>query len=93
MSLVVPPFGFLEVETEDMSEQAFELALADLGQAPKALDAVDVDGAPGELVPRMIDLEVAVAEVDQAIVAGPAIGVDDGARVRPAPDDALEGWL
>ena len=74
-----------------MSGQAFELGQADLGQAPEALDAVDVDGAP--LIPGMIDPEVAIAEVDQAVVAGPAIGVDDGARVHPAPNDALESWL
>ena len=47
----------------------------------------------------MIDAEVAVAEVDQAVIAAPAegrilrIGVDDGAEVHPAADDALQGWL
>ena len=40
----------------------------------------------------MVDAD-AIAEVDQAVVAAPAIGVDDGARVDPAADDALEGGL
>ena len=41
----------------------------------------------------MVDADVAIAEVDPAVVAAPAIGVDDGARVGPAADDALEGGL
>ena len=53
-----------------MSGQAFELGQANLGHAPEALDAVDVDGSPVELVPGVIDPEVAIAEVDQAVVAG-----------------------
>ena len=39
----------------------------------------------------MIDAEVTVAEIDQAVVAAPAIGVDDGTGVHPSADDALQG--
>ena len=78
---------------EGVLGEALELRQADLGQPPEALDAVDVNGALGELVAGMIDAEVAVAEVDQAIVAALAVGVDDGARIHPAADDALQGWL
>ena len=45
----------------------------------------------GALVAGMVDADVAIAEVDQAVVAAPAIGVDDGARVDPTADDALDG--
>ena len=76
---------------EGVPGEALELRQADLGQAPEAFDAVDVDGAVGELVFGMIDAEVAVAEIDQAVVATPAIGVDDGPGVRPSADDALQG--
>ena len=76
-----------------MSRQALELGQPDLGQAPEAFDAVDMDGSPGELVAGMIDTDVAIAEIDQAVVAAPAIGVDDGARVDPAADNTLEGGL
>ena len=62
-----------------------------LASPPEALDAVDVDGAICELVLGMIDAEVAVTEIDQAVVATPAIGVDDGTGVHPAADDALQG--
>ena len=52
-----------------------------------------MNGAFGELVAGMVDADVAIAEVDPAVVAAPAIGVDDGARVDPTADDALEGGL
>ena len=55
------------------------------------MDGVASTVASGELVAGMVDADVAIAEVDQAVVAAPAIGVDDGARVDPAADDALEG--
>ena len=91
--MVVSPFGLLEMEVEGGFRQALEFGQPDFGQAPEALDAVDMDGALGELVPGMIDAEVAIAEIDQAVVATPAIGVDDGARVHPAADNTLERGL
>ena len=45
-----------------------------------------------ELIVGMIDAEVAIAEIDQTVVAAPAIGVDDSAEIHPAAVDALEGW-
>src|SRR5262249_7770093 len=59
-------------------------------QAPEAFDAVDVHGAFDELVIAVIDAEVAIAEIDQAVVAAPAIGVDDGRDIDPTPDNALQ---
>ena len=46
---------------EGVSGEPFELRQPDLGQAPEALDAVDMNGALGELVAGMIDAEVAIA--------------------------------
>ena len=51
-----------------------------------------MDGAFGELVAGMVNAEVVIAEA-RPVVAAPAIGVNDGARVDPAADDALEGEL
>ena len=44
-----------------------ELGQPDLGQAPEAFDAVDMDGAFGELVAGMVDADVAIAEVEQVL--------------------------
>ena len=60
------------------------LGQPDFGQAPEAFDAVDMNGSFRNLVVGMIDADVAIAEIDEAVVAAPAIGVDDGARVHPA---------
>ena len=73
---------------EGVSWQSLELRQPHLGEAPEAFDAVDMDGAFGELVGGAIDAEVAIAEIDQVFVAFPAIGVDDGTpetrEVQPA---------
>ena len=87
--MVVSPFGLLEMEVEGVSRQALELGQPDLGQAPEAFDAVDMNGAFGELVAGMVDADVAIAEVDQAVVAAPAIGVDDALPLEDAEDDGL----
>ena len=92
MAMIVSPFGFLEVEVEGVSGQSLELCQPDLCQTPEAFDAVDLDSSFAELIVGMIDAEVAIAEIDQTVVAAPAIGVDDGAEIHPAAVDALEGW-
>src|SRR5271169_3233036 len=78
------------MEMEGMFGHAFELGEADLGEAPEAFDAVDVYGAVGELVVSVVDAQVAIAEINQAVVATPAIGVDDGRDINPPPDNALQ---
>ena len=81
------------MQVEGVFRQALELSEPDFRHAPEPLDAVDVDGAPHEFILGMVNAEMAVAEIDQAVVAAPPIGVDDGARVDPAADDALECGL
>lgn len=73
--------------------QALELGEPDLGHAPEALDTVDVDRASGELVSGMIDTIVSVSQIDEAVIAAPAIGVDNGAGIDLPSDNALYRWL
>ena len=44
---------------EGGSGKALEFRRPDLGHAPEAFDAVDVDGSLGERIPGRIDSEVA----------------------------------
>ena len=90
MPVIVSPFGFLEMQVEGVLGQALELAEPDFCNAPEALDAVDVDALADEFIVAVIDAEVAVAEIDEALIARPAIGVDNGARVELAADNALQ---
>ena len=75
MPVIVSPFSFLEMEMKGVSGQALELGEPDLGNTPEALDTVDVDGFADEFVLVVVDTEVAVAEVDEALIAGPAVRV------------------
>lgn len=66
---------------------AVELSEAALGEAPEGFDAVDVCAAPSEGF-ALIDADVlVVADIDQAIITGPAIGADDALRVDPPAND------
>ena len=49
-----------------MFRQAFELGQPDLGQAPEAFDAVDMDGAFGELVAGMVGAGIGCAPGPEA---------------------------
>ena len=65
-----------------------------LGKAPEALDAVDMGFTSNELILPVIDAQVlAVADVNQAIVAPPAIGIDDAVQGDPTADNALQRSL
>ena len=70
---------------------AVKVGQAVRGVAPEALDAVDVRPAGGELVIAMMDPQVlGVAHVDQAVVAGPAVAVDDRVQANPATNRFLQ---
>jgi type IV secretion system protein VirB4 len=70
--------ALLEVQVERVGRHPVELDEPTLGVRPEALDAVDVALAAGEVVLLVVDPQVLlVADVDQAVVATPAVGVDD----------------
>ena len=58
---------------EGVFGQALEFCESDLGHAPRAFNAVDVDRAAREFILRVVHSEVAVAEIDEAVPAAPAI--------------------
>ena len=91
MAVIETEFGFFEVEVEGSPRDTFELCEAMLGRAPKGLDAVDVVFSVGELILSMTDAKVfRVPDIDQAVVADPAIGVDDRVEADFAPDYLLQ---
>ena len=71
--MIEAPFGLFEVEVEGVFGHPLELGEPDLGHAPEAFDAIYVDRAAGEFILRVVDTKVAVAEIDEAVVATPAI--------------------
>jgi len=77
MAVIEAPLCFFEVEQKGVFGDAPELGDPDLGEAPESFDAVDVRRASGELVFGVVNAEVTIADVNGAVIALPAIGVDD----------------
>ena len=81
MSLVESGLCFFEVEVEGMFGDVIELEQASFGEAPDAFDPIDRVLPASEFVVGVVDPEVLVeAEIDQAIVASPTVGMEDGFR-------------
>jgi len=65
-----------------------------LGKAPEALDAVDMGLASDKFILAVIDSQVpAIANVNQAVVTPPAIGIDDAVQGDTTSDNALQRSL
>ncbi len=68
--MVIPKFGFFQVEVESLRGHAPELCQPDFGDAPKAFDSVDMCAIFfGEFVLAVIHALVAVSDFDQALAS------------------------
>lgn len=91
MAVVEAELGFFQMKVEGMFRNSVELEQTAFGEAPEAFDAVDVVRSPSELVVGVADPEVLVeAEIDQAVVASPAVGVEYGFWSDSSTNDGLE---
>ena len=92
--MIEAELGLLQVQIKRSAGHTVELRQAPLGVAPEAFNAIDMHRAAGELVGAVADAKVFVkAYVHQAVVAAPAIGVDNAGNVGLAPDDGLQSAL
>ena len=67
---------------------------ASFGKSPKPLDAVDVGLACGKLILSMIYSQVlSIPNVNKAVVAAPAVGVDDTIQADLSPNNLLQRSL
>ena len=71
---------------------AVELGEPSFGEAPEGLDAVDMHTvALGEFMLAVVDPQMlVVADIDESVVAAPAVGVDDAFQRHLALDDGLQ---
>ncbi|QNT59477.1 hypothetical protein AABM17_861 [Neisseria musculi] len=61
------------------------------GITPKQFDAVNVLRTPGELVCTMMYPEVLfTAHIDQAVIAAPAVSIDDNFNSNPPSNNLLQ---
>src|SRR5581483_6413526 len=82
-SVVEAKLALLQVEIEVFATNAAAFRKARLGGTPEAFDAVDMDAAAAdEHAIAVLDAKMlATAEVDQAVVANPAVGVNDAGEI------------
>src|SRR5471030_563832 len=90
MPVIPAPFGFFEMEEEELGSDATQLDEAKLGVAPEALDAVDVVLATGELVFMVMNAPVFVTAQKQAVITEPSVGIDRGFGKHLSLDDRLQ---
>jgi len=80
--VVEAELAVLQVQFKGVAGHTFELGALGLGEAPERLDTVDVLLASDKLALAVVDPEVLVeADVDQPVIAAPAVGVDDAADI------------
>ena len=82
MAVIEPVLSLFEVQIERVAGHPIELDQPALGIAPEALNAIDMRRVASKLIVAMVDTQVFVkAHIDQAVVAAPAIGVNDAGNV------------
>lgn len=85
--MVEPKFAFFEMDKKVFASNAAAFRQSRFRGAPEALDAIDGHAAAADKdTVAVFDAEMfAVTEVDQAVVANPAVGMNDaGQRDAPA---------
>jgi hypothetical protein len=76
--IIEPILALLQVQVEGPTGDSVELLQSSLGEAPEALNAVDVMCAAHELVLPMMNSEVlGITNIDQTVLATPPIRVDN----------------
>lgn len=89
--MVEPELTLFQMKIERMFVHTTKSREAGFGEAPEAFNPVDMGSTSGKFIAPMIDPKVlAVADIDQAIVPAPAVGVDDAAKFHASPNDGLE---
>ena len=84
-------FGFFQVQVKRVPGHAIEFGHAPFRVAPKRFDAVDMLLPIRKFILAVVHAKVFVeTDVDQSVIAAPAIGVDDGAWPHMSPDNALQ---
>jgi hypothetical protein len=87
MSMIKSPLGFLDVCLEVPGSDAAHLCEARLSDPPETLDAVDMSLAVGEDILGMFHTVMPlVADIGQAVIGLPFIGVNHGVVRDKSPD-------
>jgi len=91
MPVVEAELALLEVQIKQEFPNAASFGKSCFRCSPKCLNAIDVDTAAlGKFIIAMVDSEVLLkAGIHKAVIARPAVGVNDRLRINALPDNAL----
>src|SRR5215203_4105180 len=80
------------MQVEEMWGNPVELLEPALGEAPEALDPIDVARATGELILVVLDpVVLGVADIHESVVADVGVGVQRARQLDTSLDDVLQG--
>ena len=89
--MIEAEFGFLEMQVEGSCRHAIELGQSSFCIAPETFDSIDVSFSIGELIGTVIDPQMLVkSDIDQTIIASPAIGMDHRTGFDMTANDRLQ---
>lgn len=89
--MIKPKLTFFKMQVKSAWAHSPEPGEAAFGVAPEAFDAVDMGPPVSEFITAMIDPEMLpIADINQAIVAAPAVGIDNTLRGHLAPYNRLQ---
>src|SRR5262245_45657387 len=93
--MIEPELTFFEVQVEPIRPNASPLRQPCFRRAPEAFNAIDVNATPpGELIGAVQDpMMLTVAYIDQAIIAAPAIRMNDAPALDPSAQNGLQRRL
>ena len=89
--MIKPALAFLQMEQELILAKAVEFQHTALSERPEALDTIYVPGFICKLIYMMINAKMFLkAEIDQAVVSDPSVGVNDGIETYLTPYNSLQ---
>lgn len=91
MAMIKAKFAFFQMEREGMLVKAPEANESSFGKGPKAFYSIDMGMLASKLVVAMLNTKVLlIAQIYQAIVATPAIRVNNAFKFHTATNYSLE---
>ena len=91
ISIIESKLTFFEVQIEGGFSHAAKFHQANFGKAPEAFDAVDMIGADGKFIVRVVDpIVLLIAQIDDAVVGAKPVGMDNGSNINFAFDNRIK---
>ena len=93
-TVIEPVLALLQMQKKFLLAKSVELQHSAFRKGPKTLDPVDVSTLIRELIGLMVNPKMLLeSDIDQALIAGPKVRVNDGVKTHFAPYNCLQRTL